>query len=714
MSAIFKEFTTSGIFCKGVAKTIIHPRAYRLVSCTWRDQKTFLLPKQTRKISCTNKCSGFWLNSSRKNDDKKNFKAFSWLRLPQRLSKWQKRTIKTLPGHISGPSDKEIENFLRRFKIPYRNGYTSIVAPCQNCKILGFDDNAKADNKNWSLFINRTTGRFICKKCGNSGAWHEIKVCQILDGTKVVGKDAVQPSLNLKAARHKPNTEDALTIFENAKCLSDVDQTELEIICQKFNTQLLSMDTLKKYGIKFTSHKFLETDGMSKSQKCLVIPWYDITSETITAVKIFPLESDLPPKFIPRKYAGSLFGSKQSTKNSKEIVLTSSEFDAMAVDQATSLNAVALPSSISVLPLEALPQLEQFEKVILWFGNDARSKQAVNQFSKKLNMERCSFVRLLEEDSPSGALEALNKGFNLKALIAKAQSLKHKEILTFSQLREDVLGEFLNADEAAGVKWKRFPGLTSILKGHRRGELSILTGQTGTGKTTLLSELSLDLCSQGVSTLWGSFEIKNVRLLKAMMCQYSGLNLETAIGQYNFWADKFDMLPLYFMSYFGAQSIQTVLETMSHAAYVYDIEHVILDNLQFMMSTSAVNFSDRFSTMDLAISSLRNFASSTNVHVTLVIHPRKENQDIELQTASIFGTAKASQEADNIIILQDTPGRTSRRYLQVTKNRFDGALGKAPLQFNRDSLCMSGFCRDLKTGSTKFGVGTFQGNSKDQ
>ena len=48
-------------------------------------------------------------------------------------------------------------------------------------------------------------------------------------------------------------------------------------------------------------------------------------------------------------------------------------------------------------------------------------------------------------------------------------------------------------------QWKRFPGLTGILKGHRRGELTILTGQTGTGKTTLLSELSLDLCSQGVS-----------------------------------------------------------------------------------------------------------------------------------------------------------------------------------------------------------------------
>ena len=44
--------------------------------------------------------------------------------------------------------------------------------------------------------------------------------------------------------------------------------------------------------------------------------------------------------------------------------------------------------------------------------------------------------------------------------------------------------------------------MSSILKGHRRGELTILTGQTGTGKTTLLSEMSLDLCSQGVGMMF--------------------------------------------------------------------------------------------------------------------------------------------------------------------------------------------------------------------
>lgn len=36
-------------------------------------------------------------------------------------------------------------------------------------------------------------------------------------------------------------------------------------------------------------------------------------------------------------------------------------------------------------------------------------------------------------------------------------------------------------------------------------ELTIMSGPTGSGKTSFLSQLSLDLCKQGHTVLWGSF-----------------------------------------------------------------------------------------------------------------------------------------------------------------------------------------------------------------
>lgn len=55
---------------------------------------------------------------------------------------------------------------------------------------------------------------------------------------------------------------------------------------------------------------------------------------------------------------------------------------------------------------------------------------------------------------------------------------------------------------------------------------------------------------------------------------------------------------------------------------------------------------------DIALDKFRKFATEKNVHVTLVIHPRKEDEGHRLTTSSIFGSAKASQEADLVVILQ--------------------------------------------------------------
>lgn len=138
----------------------------------------------------------------------------------------------------------------------------------------------------------------------------------------------------------------------------------------------------------------------------------------------------------------------------------------------------------------------------------------------------------------------------------------------------------------------------------------------------------------------------------------------------------------------------------------------------------------RLAAQDFIIGAFRKFATDNTCHITLIIHPRKEDDEKELQTASIFGSAKvpppgpsglspqltgtglgiggapfpraappgdvffspqASQEADNVLILQDRKLTTGpgKRYLQVAKNRFDGDVGVFPLEFSKASLTFS-------------------------
>lgn len=154
--------------------------------------------------------------------------------------------------------------------------------------------------------------------------------------------------------------------------------------------------------------------------------------------------------------------------------MTGHELDALAVSQAAGLASVALPRGVSCLPPKLLPYLEQFRRVTLWLGGDIRSWEASKSFSRKLGLRRCLLVRP-GEVRPCPA-EALAQGKNFSLIIRSSIPAAHKSIVSFKQLRDDVFGELVNTDQVAGVKWSRFPELNRILKGHRKGELTVFTG----------------------------------------------------------------------------------------------------------------------------------------------------------------------------------------------------------------------------------------------
>lgn len=70
-----------------------------------------------------------------------------------------------------------------------------------------------------------------------------------------------------------------------------------------------------------------------------------------------------------------------------------------------------------------------------------------------------------------------------------------------------------------------------------------------------------------VNTLWGSFEIRNARLARTMLQQMAELPLEQNLQLFDFWADQFEQLPVYFMTFHGQQSIKVVMEVKYFLLY---------------------------------------------------------------------------------------------------------------------------------------------------
>lgn len=167
-----------------------------------------------------------------------------------------------------------------------------------------------------------------------------------------------------------------------------------------------------------------------------------------------------------------------------------------------------------------------------------------------------------------------------------------------------------------------------------------------------------------------------------MLQQYHGRDLELLNNdKLNKLCDDFESLPLKFMNFHGGSDIEEIIEAMDFSVYRDDTQHIILDNLQFLMPRQGMGKSSygKFDIQDMAIDRFRKFASEKNVNIILVIHPRKEDDGMELKISSIAGTAKATQEADLVIILQRLGGNM---FLDVKKNRYDGHLAKFPIIFS--------------------------------
>ncbi|KAM6265469.1 twinkle mtDNA helicase isoform 2-T2 [Porphyrio hochstetteri] len=486
-------------------------------------------------------------------------------RLTQR--RYKKDVLPSPEGPVPSVSITEIRQYLRSQGIPFHDGYSCLHAP----SLFASGKGPAATGAPYTLFIDKMTGSFLCTATLAEGTWQDFQANVELQHR------GVPPSTEELEEDMRQALEDARCIWDRALPLWELlDEDETNKTKAMFGISLVTNATLKRFGVRYL-----------RTAKSLIFPWFSPRDATLKGLKLVRVEKkgdsvtyleETLPRF---DCYHNLFGLPLIGRRDTELVLTGWELDALALHQAAGVASVALPRGTTCLPPALLPYLEQFKRITLWLGEDLRSWEAAKLFARKLNVRRCSLVR--PGNLQPRPLEALNQGLNLTKILRTALPASHKSIICFRQLREEVFGELVNTEQVAGIKWTRFPELNRLLKGHRRGELTIFTGPTGSGKTTFISEYALDLCIQGVCTLWGSFEINNIRLAKIMLTQFATQRLEDQLELYDEWADRFEDLPLYFMTFHGQQNIKIVIDTMQHAVYMYDITHVVVDNLQFMM-----------------------------------------------------------------------------------------------------------------------------------
>ena len=443
----------------------------------------------------------------------------------------------------------------------------------------------------------------------------------------------------------------------------------------------ISKKTIQKYHI--TSQK--------KNDNIIVFPFYDennILQYAKYRKSDFDKERDRNKEWCEANCKPILFGMDQCNPENKTLVMTEGQIDSLSVAEAGIENAVSVPNGakgFTWVPY-CWDFMSRFDTLII-FGDHEHDKITLLEEMRSRFHGAVKHVREQDYKDCKDANEILRKyGVDaIREAVRNAEPVKNPRIIKLVDV------ERLDIDEM-----ERFStGLSKLdetIGGFYFGQLAILTGKRGLGKSTLASQFGAFAIKEGHSVFFYSGE-----LLAGMFKEW--FERQVAGGKYiNGKRDKFrkmqysvnaQVLPEIERwygehAYFYDNSLvidsdteedETLIQTMRTAATQYGCSVFFIDNLMTAMEDDIS--CDIYRQQSNFVKELARFAKEFNAFVVLVAHPKKDEDNFSAD--SILGSSNITNLCDIILRYAEPKngsGITAPRVLQVWKNRLDGKLNK--------------------------------------
>jgi len=314
------------------------------------------------------------------------------------------------------------------------------------------------------FYINQSKEVFYCQRCGERG--------HILLLKKRLGDlPSISHISNYSKSKTFPKTIDISIIEKYHKDILENPAAMAYLMDERGFTQ----DTIKKFKLGFN-------DGS------IAIPYFK--DGICLNVKFRSLGVD-KKYFREEGCVSILFNLDNAKKFQGSIIITEGESDAVAYDQMGFPNVVSVPNGAESFTDEWIDDLEQFDPIYLSYDMDEPGRRGVDKAADKLGRYRCLNVLLPLKDGN----DCLKAGFTnqeIAEILAKAKRFESPLVKTsdhfFDEIRELHNGNLESKGLLTG--WKDFDNL---LNGIRPTELTVLTGETGSGKSTWAANLAYHL-----------------------------------------------------------------------------------------------------------------------------------------------------------------------------------------------------------------------------
>jgi twinkle protein len=232
-----------------------------------------------------------------------------------------------------------------------------------------------------------------------------------------------------------------------------------------------------------------------------------------------------------------------------------------------------------------------------------------------------------------------------------------------------------------------FKGLNEKLHGIRYGELTTFTAGSGSGKTSVMRHIAVDLLNKGESVGILELEASNRRTALGLMSTAVGKNLHLAEHEKKELDSAFSRTlanwNLYLFDGFGSFDPDVIYNRIEYLATGLDCKVVILDHLSILLSGLD---GDERRMIDTTMTRLRSLVERTGIALFLISHLRRTNTDknheegARVTLGQLRGSSSIACLSDSVVALernQQSTGAGSNTTVRILKNRYSGEVGVA-------------------------------------
>lgn len=455
--------------------------------------------------------------------------------------------------------------------------------------------------------------------------------------------------------------------------------TQKEIISSRY-----AIEYLKNRGISDRICKRYKITTQKQKNNILVFPFYDDKKSLVCAKyrkTDFNKSRDKCKEWFEKDTMPILFGMAQCV-DFETLVITEGQLDSLSLSECGVKNAVSVPGGCNNFNWINFcwDWILKFKEIIV-FGDYENGKMTLLETISQRIPLKIKAVKESDYLFEKDANDILRK-YGKKAVL---NAVENADVVPVSHVKQLADVENVNLDKLPKIK-SGMRELDKIIGGMFYGQVVLVTGKRGEGKSTLTSMFVVNAIEQEQNVFIYSGELPNYHFKNWLDLQIAGeQNIKTYTNEYmdcvsyidnetstkiNDWYR--DKAYIYDNSSIDSNETVELLKIIEQSIQRYNIKLVLIDNL---MTALDVDLSaDIYRAQSNFLKALKNLAIKYNVVVLLVAHPRK-NVNGSLENDDISGSSDITNRVDVVIAFKKaSENEEADGYLSVIKNRLTGRI----------------------------------------